>query len=140
MQNNERLTSSGFQHAISLANTVLQMHKFENNPIKMHQVFNKQFEHIEEICEADMAYETRIGPTSLVDQTVFKRIHARDMVPLKLGQTRDKIKQDAIIESAYDKDGEEKLREQAQAEEKASGKGLIHIFGYKHNRSMKFYG
>jgi len=25
-------------------------------------------------------------------------------------------------------------------EEKASGKGLIHVFGYKHHRSMKFYG
>ena len=41
MQKNEKLTSSGFQHAISLAQTVLQIHKFETNPVKMHQVFNK---------------------------------------------------------------------------------------------------
>ena len=74
-------------------------------------MFNKQFEHIDTICEADMAYETRIGPTQLVDQIVFKRIHARSMRPLKLGQSREKIKAEAIIESAYDKDGEEKLRD-----------------------------
>ena len=41
MQKNEKLTSSGFQHGISLAHTILQIHKFETNPRKMHDVFNK---------------------------------------------------------------------------------------------------
>ena len=41
MKKNEKLTSSGFQHGISLAKTVLQIHSFETQPVKMHQVFNK---------------------------------------------------------------------------------------------------
>ena len=47
MKKNEKLTSAGFQHAISLAHTVLQIHKFEIDPLRMHTVFNKQFEHID---------------------------------------------------------------------------------------------
>jgi len=41
MKKNEKLSSSGFQHAIQLAHTVLQIHQYENNSVKMHQVFNK---------------------------------------------------------------------------------------------------
>ena len=106
----------------------------------MHQVFNKQFDHIDAICDADSAYETRIGPSSLVDQTVFKKIRCKEVKPLLLGQPRDKIKADAIIESAYERDGEERLEKQVTDLEKAAGKGLIHMFGYKHQRAMKFYG
>ena len=79
----------------------------------MHQVFNKQFEHIDTICDADSAYETKIGPSTLVDQTVFKKIKCKEFKPLKLGESREKVKNDAIIESAYEKDGEERLEKQA---------------------------
>lgn len=106
----------------------------------MHQVFNKQFEHIDQICDADTAYETRIGPSTLVDQTVFKKIKCKGFKPLVLGQPREKIKAEAIIEAAYEKDGEQRLEKQAQDLEKQSGKGLIKMFGYKHHRAMKFYG
>lgn len=53
MDKNEKLTSSGFQHGISLAHTILQVHQFETLPVKMHHVFNKQFEHIDAICDMD---------------------------------------------------------------------------------------
>lgn len=33
----------------------------------MHQVFNKQFDHIDTICDADSAFETKIGPTNLIN-------------------------------------------------------------------------
>ena len=106
----------------------------------MHQVFNKQFEHIDTICDADSAYETRLGPSTLVDPTIFKKIRCKNMAPLKLGLSRDKIKEEAIIESAYERGGEERLLKQEDEQEKATGKGLIHMFGYKHSRAMKFYG
>lgn len=59
MQKNEKLTSSGFQHGIDLAYTVLQIHKYETETVQMHQIFNKQFEHIDTICDADSAYEAK---------------------------------------------------------------------------------
>ena len=57
-----------------------------------------------------------------------------------LGQPSEKIKADAIIESAYEKDGEERLEKQVTDLEKAVGKGLIQILRYKHLDAMKFYG
>ena len=45
-----------------------------------------------------------------------------------------------MIEAVYENDGEERLRQQVDKEEKANGKGLIRMFGYKHHRAMKFYG
>lgn len=71
---------------------------------------------------------------------MFKTLRTKKMTPLALGQPREKIKQDAIIESAYDKDGDEKLERQVDELERATGKGLVRMFGYKHNRAMKFYG
>ena len=44
-----------------------------------------------------------------------------------------------MIESVYDKDGDEKLEKQVKTKEKDSGKGLIHIYGYKHERAMKYF-
>ena len=105
----------------------------------MHQVFNKQFEHIDAICEADQAYDTRIGPTTVVEQTVFKRIRCKRMQPLELGQTREKIKGHALIEAAYERDGDVAIKKLENEQEKASGKGQIRMFGYKHHRSMKYY-
>ena len=47
-----------------------------------------------------------------MDQTVFKKIRCKEAKPLLLGQPREKIKADAIIESAYEKDGEDRLEKQ----------------------------
>ena len=71
---------------------------------------------------------------------MFKRIRGEDFKPLILGQPREKIKSDAIIEAVYDRDGDKKLEQQVIDLEKASGKGMIRLFGYKHHRSMKFFG
>ena len=109
MDKNEKLQQSGFQHAIGLAHTLLKVQKYETNPNKMHQVFNKQFEHIETICEADSAVDSRIGPTQTIDHTVYKRLKCRRLEPLELGKTREQIKAAAMIESAYERDGEAAL-------------------------------
>ena len=71
---------------------------------------------------------------------MFKKIKYKEVKPLLLGQPSHKIKADAIIESAYEKDGEERLEKQVTDLEKAAGKSLIHIFWYKHQSAMKFYG
>ena len=44
-----------------------------------------------------------------------------------LGQSSEMIKADTIIESAYEKDGEERLEKQVTDLEKAAGKDLIYI-------------
>ena len=78
------------------------MKKFATQPYKMQQVFNKQFDHIDQICEADTAFETKIGQNTMVDHTVLKKLRTKEMKPMVLGETRELIKQDACIEAVYD--------------------------------------
>ena len=51
----------------------------------------------------------KIGQTTLVDHTVFKKLRTKEMKPMVLGEPRDKIKEDAVIESAYDTEAQKKL-------------------------------
>ena len=62
------------------------------------------------------------------------------MKPLKLGQNRDFLRIDAILESAYEPDGEKRIKEQEEENERHGNKGIIHMFGYKHDKALKFYG
>ena len=74
-----------------------------------------------------------------MDHTVFKKIRMKEMKSIKLGETREVIKNDAIIESVYDPEGEKRLKQLEDDAEKKTSKGLIRVFGYKHIKSMKFF-
>ena len=92
------------------------------------------------ICESDKPREVIHNPEKKeIDQGVLSNIRCRNIQPNVLGKSREVIKNEALLESVYDKDGEEKLENQKLASEKQSGKGLIHIYGYKHERAMKYY-
>ena len=67
------------------------MHKCETTPLKMHQVFNKQFEHIDQICDAEKLAETKGGAAPQATPTVLKLIKFRRVKPLKIGQPRELI-------------------------------------------------
>ena len=107
----------------------------------MHNIFNTQFKTtIDAICESDKPREAILNPEKKeINQGVLSNIRCRNHQPYVLGKSRDVIKNEAMLESVYDKDGEENLENQKQASEKQSGKGLIHIYGYKHERAMKYY-
>ena len=91
MQQNEKLNESNFQNALSLAQTILSMHSNEGAPMQMHQVFNKQFEQIDKICDRELAHEVTLGPPEdrPVEKLMFKTLKSRNFKPIKLGQTRE---------------------------------------------------
>ena len=62
------------------------------------------------------------------------------MKTVKLYEPREKIKEDVILESVYDETGEERLQELLDDQERIEAKGLISVYGYKHPKSLKFYG
>ena len=140
MDDNDRLAKSGFQHAIGLAGTLINVHKLENQTAKMHQLFNKSFGPIDQICDQDGGYQAGIAQVNIVDHVIFKTIKCKSFKPLELEKSREKIKEEALIDASYEKDGDLLLARQANILERASGQGLINIYGYKHYRSMKFYG
>lgn len=72
-------------------------------------MFNKQFEQIDKICDRELAHEVTLGPPEErpVERLMFKNLIRRNFHPIKLGQTREKLKEDALIEAAYEKDGDQ---------------------------------
>ena len=82
--------------------------------------------------------ETRLTK-QVVEQTVFKKIKTKDLKPVKLNEDRDHIREHAMLEAAYEQDGDKKLQEKEDEDERASGKEQIRIFGYKHPKAVKFY-
>ena len=47
-------------------------------------------------------YESKLLPKTSTEGIVFKKMRVKDTKPVILGQDRDKIKQDALLESAYE--------------------------------------
>lgn len=84
-------------------------------------------------------YESKLLPKSATEGIVFKKLRVKDMKPVILGQDRDKIKQDAFLEAVYEQNGPKKLKEQIDELERISNKGVIRVFGYKHQKVLKFY-
>ena len=62
------------------------------------------------------------------------------MKAIKLHEPREKVKDEVILESVYEETGVDRLNEFLDDQERIEAKGLISIFGYKHSKSMKFYG
>ena len=69
---------------MALSKTITQCNKYSVDVVQMHQVFNKQFKHIEEICDTDISFEATAAPQNLVDQVIFKTLRTQNMKPLKL--------------------------------------------------------
>jgi len=118
---------------------VLLLNQFATQSIKIHHVFSKQFDHIDAICDAELQYESKLLPKSATEGTVFKSIKVKDMTPVILGQDRDKVKEEALLEASYEQDGPKKIQKQIDDREREAGKGVIRVYGYKHHKSLKFY-
>ena len=58
--------------------------------------------------------------------------------PVRLGQSRDKIKEEIMIESTYDEKVAKKKKDREAERDAKSSKGHIRVFGYKHPKVMKF--
>ena len=68
-------------------------------------MFKKQFTSIDEICESDGPVEYRFTPDVINDQIVRKSLITKSLAPLKLGQERAKLCQEALIDSTYEPNG-----------------------------------
>ena len=85
MEKNEHLSKSGFQHAIGIGETILAIGKYATVPAKLNQVFTKQFDHIDVICDTEYNFNSRVMPSATFDQRILKTLRLQDIKPLKLG-------------------------------------------------------
>ena len=84
-------------------------------------------------------YESKLLPKAATEGMVFKKLRDKDLRPVILGQDRDIVKKEALLEAAYEQNGAKKLQQQIDEIEQIEGKGVIRVFGYKHQKVLKFY-
>ena len=57
MQENKKYEDSGFPMVLALNKTMLKFNRYVTQPTMVHQIFNKSFDHIEEIADSDTFYK-----------------------------------------------------------------------------------
>ena len=59
--------------------------KYATVPAKLNQVFSKQFDHVDVICDTEYNFNSRVMPSATFDQRILKTLRLKDIKPLKLG-------------------------------------------------------
>ena len=67
-------------------------------------------------------------------------VSCRTFKELKLGVARDRLKEEAFIESYYDQRAARKKKERDVEVEKKDPKKNVKVFGYKHPKVVRFMG
>lgn len=71
----------------------------------MHQMFNKQFSHIDEICDADKLVEQRFNPNAMSDQPAKKKLKVKSFKPINFGVDRKVLLEEACLDADYEPGG-----------------------------------
>lgn len=68
-------------------------------------MFNRQFSHVEEICEQDKLVEQRFNPNFLSDQPAKKVLNTKSLKPITFGIDRFVLCDEACLDAEYEQGG-----------------------------------
>jgi len=88
MQRNELFEQSPLLPAIKMIPTLHTAMTQMNVSLTMHHMFNKQFSHVDEICDSDKLIEQRFNPNALSDQPAKKTLKVKSLQPITFGIDR----------------------------------------------------
>ncbi len=72
----------------------LGLFKGASNPQNLYNVFNRQFSLVDTLCEED--YE--------LPDVAKRDLKIRSFEPLRLGMTKDQLREEFVLEASYNKD------------------------------------
>ena len=82
MQDNEEKVKDGFQHTVLLVATYLKSQKAVTQPGQIHQIFNKHFEHIDDIVDNDVSYNQEVEQPKIArDYHILRNIRLENFKP-----------------------------------------------------------
>ena len=65
---------------------MLDLRSNETSPLKMHDIFDKEFKMIEMLCDLNPPPETSYEYRIPIDQKIFKKVvNVRNLLPMTLG-------------------------------------------------------
>ena len=117
--------------------------RFVTQPSFIHQIFNKHFEHIEEIVDNDVTYNQELQAEKIArDYHLLRNVRLQNFkpqAPVEYAGERAELLETTSYDSTFEEEAIQKKRDNMLLEDKASGKGLLKLFGYKHMKSMRFF-
>ena len=110
----------------------------------VHQIFNKSFDHIEEIADSGTSYNQQGENNFGKDLNLTRNLKLHSFSPICFTSLdRDKLLEESSFNSTYDPDSKQAKVDSDIEEDKKdsykSGKGIIKFFGYKHKKSMHVF-
>jgi hypothetical protein len=124
---NEKLESSFFQTVVKMSKMHLEIMRSCTTASNVQKNLNKNSQFLNQLADDD-----KIPVMSKINVDIRKF----DMI--KLGQSREKLKDDESVESLYDQKAAKKKKERDAERDKNLFNGNVRVFGYKHPKSMKF--
>jgi len=107
-----------------------------NVSLNMHQMFNKHFSLVDEICDQDKLVEQRFNPNTLSDQPAKKNLKVKSLKPIDFGVDREVRLEQACLDADYEPTAKLKKAAMERDEELADKRGYISVFGYCHPKAL----
>lgn len=121
----------------------MRSQKFVTQPTFIHQIFNKHFEHIDEIIDNDVTYNQEQEAEKIArDYHILRNIRQENFKPqetVEFAGDRQDLLEQTNYDTIFEEEGKQKKQEKLLLDDKMIGKGLLKVFGYKHMKSMRFY-
>ena len=112
----------------------LSIYRNATNTSNLHHIFNRNFQTINDVCD-----DQDSSSQGLMDMAK-RDLEIRSFLPIKLGLSKDQLKEESCIEATYDKDQERGRREKDKERRNKLDKKNIRVFGYKYPKVLKFLG
>ena len=68
-----------FLKPVQLARTVLNVQNYINDTTAMYVMFNRNFDHVHELCDSDQLYENRFNPAAKPDTEMIRKLECREI-------------------------------------------------------------
>lgn len=124
---NEHLENSFFQTVVSMSRLHYEVSRNTTSQGTIQKALNRQSHFLNNLCDED-----KVPAISKIT------VDIREFGVIRLGQPRDRVKDEACVEASYDQKAAKRKRERDAEAEKRSHKGNVRVFGYKHPKVMKF--
>ena len=127
LSENKRLEKSYLSTVVNVGKVHLDLSRNTTNRAEIMKILNSKKDLLNQLCDDD---ETPVASKVNIDRRRFD--------PIKLGERRQKIRDEAMLEAIYDPKSRKEKKERDLERDQKSQKGLIRIYGYKHPKVMKF--
>lgn len=89
LQEQEGFEQSPFLLPVQVGRTVLNVQNYINDTKTMYEMFNRNFDHIHQLCDSDQMFENRFNPAGKFDAEMLRKIDQKEIGRIPADMNRD---------------------------------------------------